>query len=420
MDFILYALYLILGILLGILTGITPGLHFNNVAIIVLSISSLFTIDPLYFAITVTAMMITHTFADFIPSTFLGAPDEDTSLSTLPMHRMLLKGEGYHAIYLSTYGSLLAFLYSLPLIPLFFLLLVHLNLAKFFPQYIPLLLLAIILHMWYMESLKNLRSMLFAIIIFFLSGFFGIIALNFPFNHNFMPFKLFSPNPLFPIFTGLFGIPVLLLSKNSSIPPQKLKIPKMDRRKYLASFVGTFSGSLVGFLPGVTSGIATVIARSFHKGKEEDFIVSLGSVNTSNYIFNLLSLFLILRPRSFAVKTIQNLIFIEKWSSFSFPPSNFLILLLTCGFTVLISFFLTLLLGKIFAIYLGSLGRNYGYLNLIILGIVLLFIFLFGGAIALLLAFVATLIGLLPPKFGVMRTHLMGVLILPTLLHYLS
>jgi TctA family transporter len=63
--------------------------------------------------------VVTHTFLDFIPSVFLGAPEGDTALSVLPGHRMLLKGLGYDAVKLSAFGSLMSvFLALCMIIPL--------------------------------------------------------------------------------------------------------------------------------------------------------------------------------------------------------------------------------------------------------------------------------------------------------------
>ena len=50
---------------------------------------------PLLLAMTIVAMSIAHTFLDFIPSTFLGAPECETALSVLPAQGMLLEGSGY-------------------------------------------------------------------------------------------------------------------------------------------------------------------------------------------------------------------------------------------------------------------------------------------------------------------------------------
>ena len=96
----------VIGTTLGILTGLIPGLHVNNVAIILLSLTpavAAFLHSTtglggatvlLLVASAIVATSMAHTFLDFIPSTFLGAPEGDTALSVLPAHSMLIQGEG--------------------------------------------------------------------------------------------------------------------------------------------------------------------------------------------------------------------------------------------------------------------------------------------------------------------------------------
>ena len=81
-----------LGILAGTFTGLIPGIHINLVAIILLSFSAflLTYFSPIILVVFIVAMAITHTFIDYLPSIFLGAPDEDTVLSILPGHEMLI------------------------------------------------------------------------------------------------------------------------------------------------------------------------------------------------------------------------------------------------------------------------------------------------------------------------------------------
>src|SRR3989344_3753205 len=116
--------FLFAGILFGTLTGLSPGIHINLVGAILVSLSTslLSPILPIYLIVFIVAMSITHTFVDFIPSIFLGAPDDaDTGLSTLPGHELLKEGRGYEAIMLSNYGSLIAILILILLfIPLIF------------------------------------------------------------------------------------------------------------------------------------------------------------------------------------------------------------------------------------------------------------------------------------------------------------
>ena len=103
-------LALLTGIFAGTITGLIPGIHINLVGalLVSLSISSLSFINPIYLVVFISAMAITHTFIDFIPSIFLGCPDTETVLSVLPGHEMLRNGKGYEAILLTSYGSLAA------------------------------------------------------------------------------------------------------------------------------------------------------------------------------------------------------------------------------------------------------------------------------------------------------------------------
>ncbi len=417
MDITLYTLYLLIGIALGVLTGLTPGLHFNNVALFAIFLASAFSLPTLYLAVMVMATMITHTFLDFIPSIFLGAPSEDTSLSVLPTHRMLLDGRGMEAVHLTAQGSLLAYLFSLAFIPFIFLLFSIFSLQRFLPRAIPYLLLSMILILFYWESKKSLKHMLYASAIFVLSGILGIITLTMPVTSSPIPFHA---SLLFPVFTGLFGFPVLILSRNNRVPPQRISRQKINYNSIKSAFRGALSASLVAFLPGVTSGIAATISQILSRNREnENFLITLGSVNTANYTLNLLSLFLILRPRSMAVEILGTLVPIQTWKYLIFPPSNFILLLLTGLLAAFASYFLTIRIGILFTGWMTKFGKNYGRLSTGILLILFAFVFLFTGLVGILIGIVATLIGLLPPKLGIMRTHLMGVLILPVIINYL-
>ena len=78
--------YVMIGIGLGTITGLIPGLHVNNIVLILLLLTPR---APLNLSCAIMACAITHTFVNFIPGAFLGAPDEDTAVAILPAHRML-------------------------------------------------------------------------------------------------------------------------------------------------------------------------------------------------------------------------------------------------------------------------------------------------------------------------------------------
>ena len=99
----------LIGVLLGTATGIIPGIHPNNVALILLSLlpalshplSVFLPAAPVLLASLLIAASITHTFLSFIPAAFVGAPEGDTALCVLPAHHLLLEGRAYEAVRLS-------------------------------------------------------------------------------------------------------------------------------------------------------------------------------------------------------------------------------------------------------------------------------------------------------------------------------
>ncbi len=125
------SVFTLIGVCAGIATGLIPGLHVNNVALAAIAIQGplislamlLFgwadpTVEEILLIVStlIIGNVVTHTFLDFIPSVFLGAPEGDTALSILPGHRLLLKGLGYEAVKLSAFGSLMSVFLALSMI----------------------------------------------------------------------------------------------------------------------------------------------------------------------------------------------------------------------------------------------------------------------------------------------------------------
>src|SRR3990167_4825266 len=146
-------LALAVGVLIGTFTGLFPGIHINLVSAFLLSVSTfLLTITtPLSLVIFIASLSITHTFIDFIPSIYLGAPNEDSFLSVLPGHKLLLRGQGHKAVIITSLGCLSGILIFLILAPLFLI-----------------------------TREKGIYKKVLAFFVFILSGFLGIAVLNNP------------------------------------------------------------------------------------------------------------------------------------------------------------------------------------------------------------------------------------------------
>lgn len=425
----------LVGSVLGTLTGLIPGLHVNTVALILLMTYGTITLFlkilsglngneiALLVAIIIVSTSLTHTFVDFIPSTFLGVPEEDTALSVLPAHKLLLKGKGMKAVELSAVGSLVAVVSGLMIIIPYSLILGapgnFLTLLTNSTLYILLFLCSLLI---VSETSKingsNFYGCTMAGLVFFSSGILGSIVLSLPTTS---PVGFRSTN-LFPLFTGLFGFSNLVLSLNDSsaneLPIQE-KLTDSEDLNTLPAVPGMLAGSLVGFLPGVSSAHAAIIAMNpWNRRKdasEESVITTLGAVNTSNAVFVIVALFLTNKARSGAAVAMSEVLPTITWTGIlPFLLVNILIAVLVSS---MVAFNITLLLGEkisqiITIIPYRSLTQG------IIIGLIFLVI-IFNGILGLMILLTSTLLGMVPPLIGVRRSHLMGVLLIPVIYYFL-
>jgi len=174
---------------------------------------------------------------------------------------------------------------------------------------------------------------------------------------------------------------------------------------------------LVSIIPGITSATGTIMAMNARgESDNRQTIVTLSAVNTASAFTVMAVLFIILRPRSGAAIAVQELIAVEEWTAV-LMPSNLAYLLITLVFAGALSFILTLVIGKWFARKFIKLPYS-ALVGGTILSVCVL-VFIFTGVLGLCILAVATLIGLLPVQWGVRRSHCMGILLIPIILHFL-
>lgn len=445
LPLVLVILFCIFGVLTGIATGLLPGLHVNNIALILLSLSSaIISVFSFLFeygiskefilvliCVYIISTSISHTFHDVIPSTFLGAPDEDMALSVLPAHSLLLEGKGYEAVALSAMGSYGAILFCfLLLIPIRFIIGSPLFFYEILKDIMLFVLIAISILMIGTEKGKiddfvkkgkipAIIGMLFATFIFFISGIFGIIIFDVPVDS---PIGLSSP-VLFPALAGLFGTPTLITSLMTKpvIPKQIIKNPILDKKaknsSLLSIITGSLGGILVSIIPGITSATGTVIAMNARgESSKKQTIITLSAVNTACAFFVVVVMFIILKSRSGATLAAMELISISEWNDL-LMPSNLAYLLIALLLGGTLSYFLTLKVGKIFAKKFADVP--YALIVKLTISLVVILVFLFTGILGILILVVSTFIGLLPVEWGVRRSHCMGVLLIPIILYFL-
>lgn len=383
-----------IGLLAGILTGLLPGIHINLVGTILvgLSATTFSKINSLYLVVFIASMAITHTFIDFIPSIFLGCPDTETQLSILPGHELLKEGKGYEAVMLTANGGIFAiFILILIAFPIAFLI------SKVYALIHSLM-------FWILLITSSLlifseKKKITALFVFVISGLLGLCALN-----------INAREPLLPLLTGLFGSSMMIISiKNKiEIPQQELSF---SRYKIFKPIIGAIIASpLCAFLPGLGSGQAAVLGNNISRTDRKGFLILIGATNVLVMGLSFVSLYSISKIRTGAAAAINEIIGVPSWKVV-------IILLITIMISGIISFFLTKIITRFLSQKINRI--NYFILSIIILIFLTILVLIFSGFLGLIILIASTLTGIYFNSLNVKKTHMMGCLLIPTILFYL-
>ena len=393
---------LFLGILIGTITGLLPSLHINLFSAILLSLP-LSIISPISAVLFITSLSITHIFIDFIPTIFLACPNEDTSLSILPGHELLLQGNGHEAVILSIIGCLIGTILLLPLIPIFLILLSPTY--EILKNIMPLILTIILIFMLFLEKNRFLKTLF----IMLLSSALGLSILS---------FNLSIREPLLPLLTGLFGSSSLIfsISKKQNLPNQEIlslkQILKENKQNFskpiLASLI---SSPLCSFLPALGSNQASIIS-SYVIGdlNKKQFLILIGIVNSLVMSLSFIILYIINKSRTGSAAYIYKLLP-------TLTLSNLILIFLTILIVSVMAFIITIKISKIFSKNIPRI--NYNLLSILTLIFLSIIIFYFSGFLGFLVFITSTSIGITCILLNVRRTTLMACLITPTILYYL-
>lgn len=390
---------LFVGILAGTFTGLAPGIHINLIAsLLVLSIDKFQAFPLIAAAVFVTAMSITHTFLDFIPSIYLGAPEEDTFLSILPGHELLRDGKGHEAVVITLYGSLAALIIIILFTPLF---------IKFLPQFynaikyaIPFVLIFISLYLILRES-----NFITSLIVFLLSGILGFLTFNLPVK-----------DPLLPLLTGLFGTSALVISIKDKVKIKEqeissLKNIKLGKKEFFkSSLAAIISAPLCSFLPGIGSGHAATIGSEIIPQTRRGFLFLNGAINTVIMALSFVTVYAIGKARSGSAAAIDQILK-------TITLQDLTIILITIVISGIISFFLGVKISKIFAKSLNKI--NYNKLTIWVILTLIIVNLIFSNWLGLLVLITGTSLGVFTILSNSRRINLMGSLIIPTIIYYL-
>ncbi|HLC22618.1 MAG TPA: tripartite tricarboxylate transporter permease, partial [Candidatus Nanoarchaeia archaeon] len=382
------------GIMLGIITGLVPGIHVNLVSTFILSISGMLLAhtSPFLLCVAILAMAVTHTFLDTLPSIFLGVPQEETVLSMLPGHRLLLQGKGTEAVLLSVFGSLGSMILAIPLVPILVYVLRYFY--SIFEPFIGWILVAVCLFMIFREKEK-----IDAVVLFCLSGALGIAVLRLPLTQS-----------LLPLLSGLFGVSMLCMSlrNNVWIPKQeRSELSLEDVKKALPCAV--IFGGLASFLPGLGPAQAATISSSFVKLTERGFLILTGGLATVNMVLSLVMFYVLDKARNGAVVAMSEMMHLSFF--------DFLIFLNVALIAGGVATILAIFFSGIFSSLISFVP--YTKMCFFVLCFVIGLVFLLTSWMGILILFVSAAVGLVAHTSAVAKSHMMGCLLVPVILYFL-
>jgi putative membrane protein len=358
-------------------------------------------------------MAISHALLEFIPSMFLGVPEEGTVLSVLPGHHLLLEGRGKEAIRLVALGGFGAVLVTIILLPLFALVLP--SLYGLLKPYIWIILVIVVIYM-FIRLNRDFNSLAWSVVIFLFSGILGWVMLNSPIS---------SGVSLLCMFTGLFGVSTLIysLSQKSVVPPQMSEHSlNVDGNILRGIFAGGIAGSILGFLPGMGPAQGSLLAQEISGGGDsgedkDSFLVAMSGVNVSDALFSLIAIYLIGNPRSGIAVYIDKIIEV-------FNYQHLIMYIFVSITAVSLSLILCLKLGDLVSEYIQKLDYNrLSWMVIIFMSIIVLIFTLMEHAnllFVLLVYITSVALGLLPHYLGVNKSNLMGVLVVPAIVIYVG
>ncbi|NLV25963.1 MAG: hypothetical protein GXY48_02155 [Methanomicrobiales archaeon] len=389
---------IICGLLFGTISGLTPGIHANMIAAFMLGFSPAILpfLGPEGMAAVLIATLITHSFLEIVPATFLGVPGEGTSLTVLPAHAMTMEGKGEDAVRISALGSLWGVIFAIPLAigAMWFIPLMQSSVDVLTGSLLVLIMGIIIVR-------SDAPGWLF--LLFVVSGILGLFAFRF----DYLSWNTYGAGSiLMPILTGLFGLPFLLTASGEMIPRQHHSKTWMSGCQALLSAIpGTFAGLVVGWLPGLSTASANTLVSGLipYDKERRNYLAAIGASTLANSIIGI-AVFI-------AIGRMRNGVMVA-FSGFETPP--LFLLLFIAGVTALFAYLITISFGGMAE---SLSGLNSSYLNT---GVSILLVLLCGiltGPFGLVILMLATAIGMVPELLVTSRIPCMGAVTIPVILY---
>ena len=247
------------------------------------------------------------------------------------------------------------------------------------------------------------KSKFFALYTFLAAGILGVITLN---------LQLIK-EPLLPLLTGLFGMPSLLSSIFTKESPckQEESFPPLNKKMLTkTTAISLITGSLFSFLPSLGPSQAAVFSSLISKDtSREGYLMLIGALNTVGMVISLITFYTIQKARNGAIVAMMDVLGIMNMQTVMTSIAVTLILFYPLAL-------ITMILSKKFSSLISKI--NYQAISIGVMIIIVLLCSILSGPISLIVLLTATAVGFIPVIKEISRNHLMGCLMLSTILWY--
>ena len=409
----------LIGSALGTFSGMVPGIHVNTLATMMLAAYGVMDYVltpfvpagyvPIAICCCIVSAAITHSSVDYVPSVFTGAPDPDDVVSMLPGHRLLNEGHGMAAVRSAAIGSCVGSCVSIAIaIPLQFLLMN--GFGDYLDSITTFVLCAAVMILLLNE--RCIRRAMMGLIVLMISGALGLACMDLDIPCDGI---LSGGTLLFPMLSGLFGIPAMLVSlDHNEVVEQRddVEFPVTP----IPGIKGVLMGSLTGWFPGITSTTGSIIGTAFSSVKRaEDFISMTASIGSASTIMMLTTLSVSGKGRSGAMMVVEEIL---GDGVIGMLNERFMILLMTAAITTFIAYHITIRCGSFMCDIVSRFDMS--KVNRLCLVLIIVLVASFTGPYGMMILIVSTFIGFIPILFDVGRVYLTGCLLVPTILTFLS
>lgn len=413
----------LVGTVLSAFLSCIPALHIYNVAallvILAVKVQGLVPDEPL--AMFMLGLVVGYAVLNTIPSIFLGAPDESTIFVVLPGQKYLMERRGFEAAVLTGIGGLgglLVLLLLAPILPI-----AMPVVRRVVGPHLHWILGAVILFMLMSEWPKGSdrgstglarfldawRSVGAGLLTFLLSGILGFIL----FYGNLVPTEMAFQN-LMPAFVGLFALPWVMqnIISRARVPEQRVAGSVDLSPRLIARGVGAgaLGGLFAAFFPVVTGGIGGFLAG--HATAQRDDRLFILSQGTSKLIYYVGAFVFFFVPGVHLTRGGMAWMLSVLYTPHT--PAIYWVSIAAMLISGGLAFLMLLWLSR-GAIRLVT-RIDYRWISAATLLVLVAMVLLLTGWGGLLIALVATGIGLMPVMWGARRMNCMGVLLIPLVL----